>query len=97
MAQCVRLNAPTGFGPYPASLLRGTRSRQLRLVGARLATTGISCGGEGAELLSSLDQIVLNSQLSNLAGYMPTDCPTREKVRLKKLFFQKTDGIFKTA
>ena len=53
-------------------------------------TASIRFGGEGAELLSSLDQIVLNSQLSNLAAYMPTDCPTREKVRLKKLFFQKT-------
>ena len=31
-------------------------------------TASIRFGGEGAELLSSLDQIVLNSQLSNLAG-----------------------------
>jgi len=35
-------------------------------------------GGEGAEILTSLDQIVVNSQISNLAAFMPTDCPTRK-------------------
>ena len=36
-------------------------------------------GGEGSETLQSIMKIVKSSQISNLAAYMPTDCPTREK------------------
>lgn len=33
--------------------------------------------GDGEDLFKSLNQIVVNSQISNLAAFMPTDCPTR--------------------
>ena len=35
--------------------------------------------GAGAELLSSLQRMAYASQLSNMAAFVPTDCPTREK------------------
>jgi alpha-L-rhamnosidase len=34
---------------------------------------------EATEVLTQLNQMTRNSQLSNLAAYLPTDCPTREK------------------
>jgi len=47
---------------------------------ANLAESGtISFGGPGSELLSQIRDITKSSQLGNMAGYIPTDCPTREK------------------
>ncbi len=40
-------------------------------------TASIKFTGEGAKFFDSLNQIVVNSQISNLAAFMPTDCPTR--------------------
>jgi len=34
---------------------------------------------EGADLLTKINAIVKASQIGNMAGYIPTDCPTREK------------------
>ena len=42
-------------------------------------TSAISFAGDGAETLRSIQEITVASQISNLAGYGPTDCPTREK------------------
>ena len=42
-------------------------------------TAAISFAGDGAETLAQIQEIVLASQIGNLAGYGPTDCPTREK------------------
>ena len=39
----------------------------------------ITFAGPGAELLSGIRDITKASQLSNMAAYAPTDCPTREK------------------
>lgn len=36
-------------------------------------------GGSDAEILGSLQRLVVASQISNLAAYIPIDCPTREK------------------
>jgi hypothetical protein len=37
-------------------------------------------GADGApSLLSQIQNILHRSQLSNIVGYFPTDCPTREK------------------
>ena len=36
-------------------------------------------GGTGSGTLSSIRDIAKHSQIANLAGFMPTDCPTREK------------------
>ena len=35
--------------------------------------------GEGIAQLSAIRDITKASQLSNMAAYLPTDCPTREK------------------
>ena len=50
------------------------------------ATGRLSFGGEGdaaaedaAEVLTHINQMTLQSQRTNVAAYMPTDCPTREK------------------
>ena len=50
------------------------------------ATGSLTFGGEGdpaaedaAEVLTHINQMTLQSQRSNVAAYMPTDCPTREK------------------
>ena len=50
------------------------------------ATGSLAFGGEGdpqaedaAEVLTHINQMTLQSQRSNVAAYMPTDCPTREK------------------
>ena len=51
-----------------------------RWTGSALEETAtISFGGPGAEQLGRIRDIVKASQLSNLVGYGPTDCPTREK------------------
>ena len=42
-------------------------------------TAHIEFEGEGAELLSQIRDMVKATQRSNLAAFMPTDCPTREK------------------
>ena len=42
-------------------------------------TSAISFAGEGAEILGQIQDITVASQISNLAGFGPTDCPTREK------------------
>ena len=46
----------------------------------------LTFGGEGdaaaedaAEVLTHINQMTLQSQRTNVAAYMPTDCPTREK------------------
>eukprot|EP01052_Picozoa_sp_SAG31_P001944 SAG31_NODE_65_length_28565_cov_8.402914_25_plen_541_part_00 len=39
-------------------------------------TAEIKFAGEGGHILQSIDRIVVNSQISNLAAFMPTDCPT---------------------
>ena len=39
----------------------------------------IEFAGPDAELLSKIRDITKASQISNMAGYIPTDCPTREK------------------
>ena len=39
----------------------------------------IEFSGPGASLLSDIRDITKASQISNMAGYTPTDCPTREK------------------
>jgi hypothetical protein len=50
------------------------------------ATGSLTFGGEGdaaaeaaAEVLTQINQMTLQSQRTNVAAYMPTDCPTREK------------------
>jgi len=50
------------------------------------ASGSLTFGGEGdhvaegaAEVLRHINQMTLQSQRSNVAAYMPTDCPTREK------------------
>lgn len=42
-------------------------------------TAAISFEGPGADMLAKIRDIVKASQLSNMAAYGPTDCPTREK------------------
>ena len=42
-------------------------------------TATIEFGGEGSELLSGVRDITKSSQRANVAAYMPTDCPSREK------------------
>jgi hypothetical protein len=42
-------------------------------------TSAISFAGEGAKTLEQIQEITVASQISNLAGYGPSDCPTREK------------------
>ena len=42
-------------------------------------TASISFTGPGADQLAGIRDIVKASQLSNLAAFSPTDCPTREK------------------
>ena len=50
------------------------------------ATGSLTFGGEGdataedaAEVLTHINQMTLQSQRTNVAAYLPTDCPTREK------------------
>ena len=40
-------------------------------------TATIEFGGDGAEMLASIRDIARASQISNVAAYLPTDCPTR--------------------
>ena len=40
-------------------------------------TATIEFGGEGAGMLASIRDIARASQISNVAAYLPTDCPTR--------------------
>ena len=39
-------------------------------------------GGPGAEVLGAISGIVKASQIANMAGFMPTDCPTRCAVNI---------------
>jgi hypothetical protein len=60
-----------------------TFSGELQAISAHWTTSdlktssSITFAGPGAEILGSVDRIVVNSQISNLAAFMPTDCPTR--------------------
>lgn len=51
------------------------------VVGPTIEKTGSVTfdGGHEAKMLNAIQGLVVNSQLSNVAGYIPTDCPTREK------------------
>ena len=42
-------------------------------------TSSLVLSGPGAGTLNGVHGMVLASQLSNLAAFLPTDCPTREK------------------
>ena len=42
-------------------------------------TATIHFGGEGSALLGGIRDITKSSQRANVAAYMPTDCPSREK------------------
>ena len=50
-----------------------TSTGTLRFFGDGLAT-GVD---EGTDVLAHINQMTLNSQLSNLPANIPTDCPTR--------------------
>ena len=43
------------------------------------STGALQFGGPSSALLNGLNSMARNSQLANVAAYMPTDCPTREK------------------
>lgn len=51
------------------------------VLGPDIAQTGTVAfsGSREASMLNSVQGLVVASQLSNLAGWIPTDCPTREK------------------
>jgi len=51
------------------------------VVGADIERTGsvLFSGGTEAKMLNAIQGLVVASQLGNMAGYVPTDCPTREK------------------
>merc|ERR1719253_1315272 len=51
------------------------------VVGPAIDRTGqVSFSGSSdAKMLNAIQGLVIASQISNLAGYIPTDCPTREK------------------
>lgn len=48
-------------------------------VAAVAESATITFQGPGSELLSRIRDMTKASQLGNMAGYLPTDCPTREK------------------
>ena len=48
------------------------------------ATIAFDAGKDGT-LLGEIMKITKASQISNVAAYMPTDCPTREKVSASRL------------
>jgi hypothetical protein len=48
-------------------------------VSALAPSATIEFEGPGAELLSRIRDMTKATQLSNMAGYIPSDCPTREK------------------
>jgi hypothetical protein len=73
--QYVIVEADIGVHFQPASA-----SLSARWIVSKLEESAtISFGGAGAELLGKIRDIVKASQLGNLAAYVPTDCPTREK------------------
>ena len=47
-------------------------------------TAQIEFEGEGAELLSQIRDMIKATQRSNLAAFMPTDCPTVTSQAIKK-------------
>eukprot|EP00911_Craspedida_sp_UC1_P002962 UC1_evm2s2160 len=42
-------------------------------------TSNITMTGPGSDTLNGIHDLVVASQLSNMAAFVPTDCPTREK------------------
>lgn len=59
------------------------------------ATGSLTFGGEGdpsaedaAEVLTHINQMTLQSQRTNVAAYMPTDCPTREGLSRAKMLLR---------
>lgn len=49
-------------------------------INTNLSSTGkVTFGGPSSDLLNGLTSMTRASQLTNVAAYMPTDCPTREK------------------
>ena len=43
------------------------------------ATGSLTFGGPSSDVLNGIQSMTLASQVTNVAAYMPTDCPTREK------------------